>query len=283
MFSTPSKTFLLGEYVCLSGPAVLINTHPRFILRKKEDAFISHQGERPAARFLRLHQLTGQGLSFEDPHQGRGGFGASSSETLMLAALFAKQQGQAFNLFETWQEYRDHSLWQGMRNSGCDLLSQATGHLAWVARGHGQVLRIDWPFPEYSLLLIATGNKVASHEHLANRPYIPMNDLLPLVYQGEYAIKTASIKSFQQALKHTQRILSAHRLSLPETQTLVEDIGRIPGVLAAKGCGALGADVLAVLCQRNSLPLVRSYLDQRALVLVADESQMCGGLLHDLA
>ncbi len=155
MWSVPSKTFLIGEYYCHHGRALVVNTTPRFEWRKNSLAFWNSDGFRPAARLARLYQHSGQGLEFFDPHDGQGGFGASSAEYLMLAA--------SLNLSDIFHLYRDHTVWQNYRNSGCDLLAQKAGYLCEVGFGQSRVLAKTWPFEDLKLFLVRNGIKLGSH------------------------------------------------------------------------------------------------------------------------
>src|SRR5690606_39000184 len=105
----PSKTFLLGDYLSLlGGPALLLNTEPRFqgllesiqptvkssAIADKIQAIEPYPGihpQSPAGKFLQRHasDFADCNLTFFDPHQGAGGFGASSAQFLMVYALWS--------------------------------------------------------------------------------------------------------------------------------------------------------------------------------------------------
>ncbi|MBE8221391.1 MAG: hypothetical protein HAW60_01525 [Bdellovibrionales bacterium] len=99
----PSKTFLLGEYLALSGgPSLLINTPKNFILKinQPDDCNflkqINNKKTHPA--FLLLKDYIGQlntcdtdkfknffkNCSFKDPYNASGGFGCSGAEFLSV-------------------------------------------------------------------------------------------------------------------------------------------------------------------------------------------------------
>src|ERR1700722_11537200 len=94
--SCASKTFFLGEYSALvGGPAIIVNTAPRFqlhILNNEHPQNIICRGinaHSPAGKFLKEHwqELQYFGFEFRDPHLGHGGFGASSAQYLLCVAF----------------------------------------------------------------------------------------------------------------------------------------------------------------------------------------------------
>src|SRR5665213_3933088 len=91
-FSAPSKTFLTGEYAVLcGGPALVLNTSPRFELKAVRGEFgvAGIPDGSPASQWIkqRAPLLADWKIEFSDPHQGQGGFGASSAQFLFVHAL----------------------------------------------------------------------------------------------------------------------------------------------------------------------------------------------------
>src|ERR1700729_3734074 len=94
----PSKTFLLGDYISLlGGPVLVLNTEPVFqcLLEKSSgDQTIPHyfgiHPESTAGKFIQrfANDFAGYDLTFFDPHQGAGGFGASSAQFVMVYKLW---------------------------------------------------------------------------------------------------------------------------------------------------------------------------------------------------
>ncbi|MGE0633718.1 MAG: hypothetical protein AB7O96_14990, partial [Pseudobdellovibrionaceae bacterium] len=95
--SIPGKTFLVGEYLALSGGAALIVcTEPRFKMKVKlkgseanSSGLVGIHPQSPAGKFYSENQdvFSSFSLEFTDPYEGRGGFGASTAQFAMLYAL----------------------------------------------------------------------------------------------------------------------------------------------------------------------------------------------------
>jgi len=92
VLSVPGKTFLVGEYLALSGgPSLLVATEPRFVLRVKAVAPRGRAAHpfaaaSPAGRYLSRVIRDSEMFEFQDPHQGAGGLGASSAQFALLYA-----------------------------------------------------------------------------------------------------------------------------------------------------------------------------------------------------
>ncbi len=63
-----------------------------------------------------------------------------------------------------------------------------------------------------------------------------------------------------------------------KTQELLEFFRQIPEVLAAKGCGAMGADMMILLCKSTHLKLIKEKVRQKRLRYIADEKQLTTGI-----
>ena len=101
--SVPSKTFLLGEYVVIhGGPALVLTTEPRFTLYallQKTQRQIDIHSKSPAGKWIEQHADFYQQyhLQFNDPHQSKGGFGASGAQFILLEALRQYQNGETMD------------------------------------------------------------------------------------------------------------------------------------------------------------------------------------------
>jgi mevalonate kinase len=117
--SAPSKTFLTGEYaVMVGGPALLLNTGPRFKFSAdhtgtSEAVITGIPAGSPADTWLkqRAPLLEGWKLSFEDPHGGRGGFGASGAQFLFVHAFTTSLQfSKRIPKFELKSIFNDYQV-----------------------------------------------------------------------------------------------------------------------------------------------------------------------------
>ncbi|MNL60771.1 hypothetical protein D3C87_1846140 [compost metagenome] len=55
-------------------------------------------------------------------------------------------------------------------------------------------------------------------------------------------------------------------------------VRELPGVLAAKGCGALGADVILVLTRKGDSSALKDLCQHKGLKIMAERKDMATGL-----
>jgi hypothetical protein len=257
--SFPSKTFLLGEYVVLEkGTALLLGHGPHFqaeLLPGTGKGYWPFHPDSPAGRWLAAHPFPGT-ISFHDPHWGQGGFGASGAE--YLAAWFSGHAPPT-SLRErhdlAWAAWKESRIFPG---SGADILTQAFA----VGVEQPVFLAMDLGSHELESLILSrmdatislfhTGKKMATHEALLKKPLLPKEEMAALVEVGSEALRNSRLKGFAQAINDYAALL--RRLDLLAGHS-AEALSKLPRerVLAAKGCGAMGADVLLVLHQGAEL------------------------------
>ncbi|MEN0058468.1 MAG: hypothetical protein AAGB31_06510 [Bdellovibrio sp.] len=304
VFSVPGKTFLAGEYLALQeGPCLLFLSQPCFrltIAKKKEagqelsKAWPALHPDSPAGRFLQKQaaefaDLTGE---FHDPYGGRGGFGASTAQFLAVYAAFMARS-QVHREMENILDYK-HLLqayyevaWngQGQRPSGADLVGQLKGAFTFFEKRKGLISVGSWPFAELEFLLVHTGNKVATHEHLRSLAIFDASSLeksFALIKEAFVSAREELLLSGVNAYAQALRDLN---FTCPESLNLLAEVRTLPGVRAAKGCGALGADVLWVITDKKQTAEVKKYFAQHKSMSVLSSSeqvsvglQMQGGL-----
>lgn len=263
--SVPGKTFLAGEYLALNeGPALLLATAPRYELRVRKGVGLTSglHNESPAGSLIQKHPIFFNqfDLEFLDPHLGRGGWGASSAQYL---ACFALLQGRADNLDiqQLLKTYREVA-WrqQGMPPSGADLIGQLKGQITYFNKKKLQAITHPWPFKDLGYFLIPTGQKIPTHVHLASLKSVAtekLHDAFQMVYQG---FADGDRSRFVQGLQAYAEELSRQSWVHSSTLVLLEEFRHVPGVLAAKGCGALGADVILVIVEKDKATLFEALL-----------------------
>src|SRR4051812_36096175 len=105
--SVPAKTFLVGEYLALSGgPSLVITTLPRFELETDPQALRNPFAfASPAGKLWESDPLKPK-LKFRDPFEEAGGLGASTAQfALLYAALRGKES--VTNLRDLLSTYRE--------------------------------------------------------------------------------------------------------------------------------------------------------------------------------
>lgn len=247
-YTAPSKTFLIGEYAVLAGsPALVACTAPWFELRPATDATSIHPLS-PAGRFLSDHQYKLTECAFVDPHQGQGGFGASSAQFLLCYQYHHHiQQWDATSYQALLDCYCEYATQQGTPPSGADVLAQTDAGLAWVDVTSASVKHHPWPFHDCAVTLARTGHKVATHHHLAALGRQDFSRLTAIAQQAQQAFSTATTTDFITAIDDYRQTLASLSLTLDHSVDCCRELYKNPHVVAAKGCGALGADVIAVL------------------------------------
>lgn len=237
------------------GKGLCLATQPEFKLRvercKKGELGVNpFHPESPAGK------LWAESPEFKDFHltflnsYGRGGFGGSTAEYLSLVGLKDylqdKKTPSGLVLVEKYQSY--FSEGKGRLPSGIDLWSQRLGGLRILDRLSETAVEVFWPFEGRATgYLIHTGYKVPTHQHLEKKINIPVKELAKSFDLIEQALKKGSLEQFALGLMSYSQSLKSAGLMCENSQNLQMRISQIPGVLAVKPCGAMGADVLFVL------------------------------------
>jgi len=282
--SVPGKTFLIGEYLALKGgPSIVLATAPRFELRAgalaDDEARFNFASQSPAGRLLSRHHesVRGYQIEFHDPHGGRGGLGASSAQfALLYAWLYGVDSVRDHaQLLKTYRE----CAWsgEGLPPSGADLIAQVTGGVTCFDGNRIDVRNLGWPFKNLGFSLLRTGSKLATHEHLkrvsADVPYEAIREQVTAATQ---AFEISDEEKLIGAVQNVALVLKNANLCAPHTMQILDELAaKCDWSLAAKGCGAMGADVILILHERAKASLVENWAKSRDL-------EICGATL-DLA
>ena len=284
--SAPGKTFLMGEYAVLArGPALVLNTAPRFELRVTAGAGAVRgiPDGAPAARWLKARAplLESYDLEFRDPYAGAGGLGASGAQFLLVHTLTTFLQ-HAFSrtldgpmLADVWSDYQTLTDHQG---SGADLLAQAVGGVAALDLGLTTAVARAWPYPDLGWTLARTHQKVSTHEHLRTLDRAALTLLVRPAQECAAAFGTAPAEVFLSQLREFTEQLIALKLRAAPTANLVERLDAEPWCVFAKGCGALGADVVLIIHPTGERERVKQYLRKQSLLMLATDADLSHGL-----
>ncbi len=287
----PSKTFLIGEYGVLDGgPAIILNTKPQFSLKAVSSDENQCRGIHPlspAGKWIRLRSvfLNKLDIEFNDPWNQSGGLGASSAQFLFVHALSEIVQGR-FNfvfqedyLGDLLRDFRDlYEDTKGVLPSGADVVSQFMGRVTLIRDDRKKSESVNWPFAFKNFLIFKTNNKVTSHEHLQSVRAGDLKEFKNLANKSVFFFENEQWNAFVESLKDYHRLLVKYDWVHPSTLKLVETLSTWMGVDAVKGCGALGADTIVVICDDTlSLSLIdrAKSLD---LTFVGDKTQLSQGL-----
>jgi mevalonate kinase len=264
-WTMPAKTFLLGEYVALmGGPAIVLTTSPYFEL-----SLLNRPGlgdihpESPAGKWWAQCGYTEQfGLHWFDPYHHCGGLGASSAQFVGAYRAHLHIQNQSFDAQAMLEAYRQ-CAWQGegLRPSGYDVLAQSLDGCVYIHAQKGGCQKYPWPFEDIAFILLHTGQKLATHHHLQSLALSTQTTTLGVIVENaKAAFETVNslalinaVNGYYQALEQ-MGLVAEH--SLKHLQLLREH----PDILAAKGCGAMGADILLLLVMKKKQLDMQAYL-----------------------
>ncbi|WP_133139302.1 hypothetical protein [Legionella genomosp. 1] len=272
-WSIPAKTFLIGEYAAVIGKsAIVLTTAPCFELRINSTEEI--QGihtESPAGKWWSRQKQAEAGLSWFDPYQGQGGLGASSAQFLgaYLASCYLQNISPTQeNLLNAYFECAWNG--KGLRPSGYDVLAQSNHHCVYINREQNILNSYTWPFPDIAFLLLHSGKKLATHHHLQDMTLPGAIHLLPsIVEQAKTAFEHKDSKSLTDAINTYHQRLSEMRLVAEHSRQQIMDLKADKSVLAAKGCGALGADVLLIVVAAEQLNEQKIKLANKGWIILA--------------
>jgi mevalonate kinase len=305
-FSFPGKTFLVGEYLALAGgPSIILTTAPRFelIAQRKNQPDVQDSStlatakseafwrdpfapQSPAGRLLQKHGefFRGFDLEFRDPHKGLGGLGASTAQFAGVWALLNdcdNVQTENFDYRRLLSDYRV-CAWSGEGEppSGADLAAQMTGGVTWFDGESNRARRLNWNFRDLGFTLIRTGKKLATHEHLKTaKGSVPHERLRAGVTKATNAFETNDAGQLVDAVTSVGQSLADAGFT---AQATLELLGRLrsetQGVLAAKGCGAMGADVIVCLHSHRDGLRIREWVKNAGLVTCGSDADLSSGL-----
>lgn len=272
----PAKTFLLGEYAAIAGQsAIIITTEPyfEFSITNQESPNKIHPLS-PAGLWL-AKQKEQINLAFADPYHGIGGLGASSAQFLAVYLATSQQP----SLDELCTSY-DETAWsgKGLRPSAYDLIAQSQRGLVFINKQKKIIESYTWPFSELAFFLIHTGFKLATHNYLEETTIPNFTEqtehLSAIVDTALEAFKTAEAKKLTAAVNAYHKKLVELGLVAKHSLNLIQKISTHTEVLAIKGCGALGADVLIILCDQGNKYSLKDKLLAQNFQILATESQL---------
>ena len=232
--------------------------------------------ESPAGRWWLKQGHTEVGLQWYDPYQGKGGLGASSAQFLgaYLASIYL--QNTLFDAQDMLAAYLE-SAWsgEGTPPSGYDVLAQSLQGCVYIDKERAVCETYAWPFDDLAFFLLHTGHKLATHQHL--QTMTPPNHIQPLALIVDKA-RQAFIRSDSNLLLET---INAYHQQLQQLDLVaknsLQQIAKLQaqeGVLAIKGCGALGADVLLLLVPITQKAVISHHLSTTGWNILASSADL---------
>jgi mevalonate kinase len=297
----PAKTFLLGEYCALAGQsAIVLTTTPYFELTLKtvDNCSITRVNPRevglncqqtlthernlnsihphsPAGRWWQ-EQALDEGLVWTDPYQGRGGLGASSGQFVAIYLAVCHLKKTSPTLDHMLKAYHQVA-WsgKGLRPSAYDVMAQSQQACVFINQQNQLIESHAWPFEDLSFFLLHTGVKLATHHHLQEITLpkeIPL--LSTLVEKGIQAFKKSNSNQIIECINAYHSQLARLHLVTEHSLNSIETLKTQPEILAIKGCGALGADVLLIVCASSNKSSLKKKLLDDDWTILATESEL---------
>lgn len=276
-FSIPGKTFLIGEYAAtLGAPAILLTTTPCFAITLHNlPGLEGIHPESPAGRWWHDQPRADLGLTWHDPYRARGGLGASTAQFLGSYLAYAKHCSSTVNretILHTYLKY----AWsgEGIKPSGYDVLAQSQEACVYIEGASHTCETLAWPFMDLSFILLHTGKKLATHEHLQSCTKLgSLDSLVTLTKLAKQIFLNADSEQLIHIISAYHQELTQLNLVAEHTRHQIQILKSHPEILAIKGCGALGADVLLVLCENQRLPsLLQSLTENQYSILATHHS-----------
>lgn len=284
--SCPAKTFIVGEYGVLDGgPAVLINTGPRF-----QCAFSNNPRSRvelpsfpkksPVSQWVLNHSEDFKGLSLKwtDPFQGKGGLGFSSAQFNILYGYSLMQQGVSLDQIspqKLWRVYREMEF-EGWVPSGADVVSQWVGGVCLFQQNPLRVRSMTLPLPSIECLIVRTGDRLNTYEHLRDLKLEDVSDLKNLAREGVKAMEAGDEEEFLRVVNEYGKALIDQGFVTENTKDILKELKGLKEIKALKGCGAMGAEVIIVFYKKEEDKSLREKLSH--LEIITDSSQITYGV-----
>jgi hypothetical protein len=142
---------------------------------------------------------------------------------------------------------------------------------------------IQWPFAEVGFIVAKTPNKVATHLHLKELRPVNFTALTTAYAVAIEAMASCDYKSFLLAVTSYREGLRGLGLEMEETTQLLSKINEHSAIFASKGCGAMGADTIALFFMTEDRAQVTEMLDKLSLPIVASDLELDQGLRVELA
>jgi mevalonate kinase len=265
-WTIPGKTFLIGEYAALANQsAILLTTSPHFELKLTNNPGLNgiHPDSPAGIWWRQCEALSNFGVDWQDPYQGVGGMGASSAQFIAVYQASLTITGQSLDPEQLLADYRRITQAKiGISPSGYDVLAQLQQGCVYINRENQAYDAYPWPFQDLGYILVHTQHKLATHHHLQTLPTLnAIEDLVALVESAHSACTQQDSQRFIAAINAYHLALCQRSWVAPHTLALIAQLQKLPGILAAKGCGALGADVILILVAESQ------YYQQRQQLL----------------
>ncbi|MCK6599731.1 MAG: hypothetical protein L6Q37_15300 [Bdellovibrionaceae bacterium] len=268
-----------------------------------------HISQSPAGLFYAQIEknLSEWEILFYDGYQRKGGFGASTAQFLGLFLFHQWLQGKTAGSLELkelirvyWKNQASKKKFPDNLNqvykfpSGHDLLAQCFPGFHFIKKNWTfenqnkkekfvdssisdfeiDIGLLPWPFSGINLFLVFTGNKIPTHIHLEQLQNFNFDELLAVQEKIQFSFKNKLETEFIVNLKKWRELLNEKNFVCSATIELVKKLESHAEILFAKGCGALGSDVLFVLGSATGTSKIKKVIMELGLGPVFDHGDV---------
>ena len=205
------------------------------------------------------------GIKWHDPYAELGGLGASSAQFISVYRALHDIYSKSYSIQKIFRDYLDVA-WsgQGLKPSGYDVLAQSMYGCVYLEKHQISTSPYSWCFSELAFIIFHTGQKLATHKHLASIT-LPksMSSLTRSVELAHMAFQTANSEQLIRSITTYHHNLLDLNLVAPHTQQILQALQTNPQILAMKGCGAMGADLICILMEKQHFSDLYHEIPQR--------------------
>ena len=126
-----------------------------------------------------------------------------------------------------------------------------------------------WNFTDLGFVLVHTGKKLATHAHLSQLQTLEWKTLVADVEYACQAILENQADRFLAAVQGFTAQLFQLGLVAKHTQFLLAELNQHLPLLASKGCGAMGSDVIVLFALRENIDNIVDFLQKKSLYVLA--------------
>jgi hypothetical protein len=150
--------------------------------------------------------------------------------------------------------------------------------LTWFERNTGKLQTFAWPFQEMEFFLLKTTEKLPTHEHLNSLSefnFEPMQVPMQMLRQG---LSDVNWDLFLAGLRDFRGQIQANAWLSHASAKLIHKLESNPEIIFAKGCGAMGADVLFILFQKKDILPVKKIVADLGLKVRGSSQNLSSGI-----
>lgn len=276
----PAKTFLLGEYAAIAeGSALILTTTPSFSLSINESAANAQSTihpESPAGKWLLHQNIVTKKMDWHDPYKGQGGLGASSAQFIGVFLADCYLHDKVPTLSALLSAYYTCAWNQkGLKPSGYDVIAQSQNGCVFINKSKQIIQSYAWPFNSLSFILIHSGKKLATHNHLLDTS-LPndLSSLSALSDNARIAFEESDAEKLVNSINRYHQKLAELSLVAQHSYELIQQLSNLKEVLAIKGCGAMGSDLILIVCEKQNKQHVIQQLSARGHHALATEDNL---------